>query len=284
MRNSAVFILTRKRPFNQKTFKTLKRQHYTGKTYFLLDDTDPTISDYIHEYGEQNVKIFNRRKVAEYTDSMDNFTPRTGILYPRQYSYELARDLGIDYFLQLDDDYTSFQYRFPSNGKLKGREYSDLDRVFETYYEALDDIQLLTCVAFAQGGDLVGGQIRNPFKRKAMNGIFCKTDRIWEFKGTINEDVNGYTTNQQTGALCMTYLNSMLVQTQTQSACGGMTDIYVDSGTYVKSFYSVIANPAAVKVSVLCDYSANIPRPRFHHNCAQNHYAPKIIPSACLPV
>lgn len=82
----------------------------------------------------------------------------------------------------------------------------------------------------------------------------------------------------------MTYLNSMLVQTQTQSACGGMTDIYVDSGTYVKSFYSVIANPAAVKVSVLCDYSADIPRPRFHHNCAQNHYAPKIIPSACLSV
>lgn len=284
MRNSAVFILTRKRPFKQKTFKTLKRQHYTGKTYFLLDDTDPTISDYIHEYGEQNVKIFNREKVAEYTDSMDNFTPRTGILYPRQYSYELARDLGIDYFLQLDDDYTSFQYRFPSNGKLKGREYPDLDRVFETYYEALDDIQLLTCVAFAQGGDLVGGQIRNPFKRKAMNGIFCKTDRIWKFRGTINEDVNGYITNQQTGSLCMTYLNSMLVQTQTQSASGGMTDIYVDSGTYVKSFYSVIANPAAAKVSVLCDYSANTPRPRFHHNCAQNHYAPKIIPSACLSV
>lgn len=162
------------------------------------------------------------------------------------------------------------------------REYSDLDRVFEAYYEALDDIQLLTCVAFAQGGDLVGGQIRNPFKRKAMNGIFCKTDRIWEFKSTINEDVNGYTTNQQTGALCMTYLNSMLVQTQTQSACGGMTDIYVDSGTYVKSFYSVIANPAAVKISVLCDYNADIPRPRFHHNCVQNHYAPKIIPSSCL--
>ena len=157
MRNSAVFILTRKRPFNQKTFKTLKRQHYTGKTYFLLDDTDPTISDYIHEYLEQNGKLFNRGKVAEYTESMDNFTPRTGILYPRQYSYELARDLGIDYFLQLDDDYTSFQYRFPSNGKLKVSEYPDLDRVFEAYYEALDDIPLLTCVAFAQGGDLVGG-------------------------------------------------------------------------------------------------------------------------------
>lgn len=58
----------------------------------------------------------------------------------------------------------------------------------------------------------------------------------------------------------------------------------VDSGTYVKSFYSVIANPAAANVSVLCDYSANTPRPRFHHNCVQNHYAPKIIPSACLSV
>lgn len=105
------------------------------------------------------MKVADLVPYAIYTDSMDNFTPRTGILYPRQYSYELARDLGIDYFLQLDDDYTSFQYRYPSNGKLKGSEYSDLDRVFETYYEALDDIPLLTCVAFAQGGDLVGGRL-----------------------------------------------------------------------------------------------------------------------------
>lgn len=44
----------------------------------------------------------------------------------------------------------------------------------------------------------------------------------------------------QKGDLFFTYVPCSLNQKQTQSNKGGMSDLYLDSGTYVKSFYSVI--------------------------------------------
>lgn len=48
-----------------------------------------------------------------------------------------------------------------------------------------------------------------------------------------------------------------------------MTDEYLQSGTYVNSFYSVIGCPSACKISVL--------NSRIHHNVNSNYFAPKIL-------
>ena len=42
-----------------------------------------------------------------------------------------------------------------------------------------------------------------------------------------------------------------LNQKQTQKNKGGMTDIYMSQGTYVKSFYTVMMMPSSVKVGVM---------------------------------
>lgn len=54
---------------------------------------------------------------------------------------------------------------------------------------------------------------------------------------------------------------------------GGMTDLYLDSGTYVKSFYSVMYCPSAVKVAVMGGDAEK----RLHHNISWNNCAPKIL-------
>jgi len=48
--------------------------------------------------------------------------------------------------------------------------------------------------------------------------------------------------------------------------------MYLDKGTYVKSFYSVMMNPSAVKV-----YKMATAHPRIHHFISWNNLAPKII-------
>lgn len=57
----------------------------------------------------------------------------------------------------------------------------------------------------------------------------------------------------------------ILEQTDTQKSRGGMTDEYLQSGTYVKSFYSVIGMPSACKVQLL-----NSQNPRLHHFVESN--------------
>lgn len=56
----------------------------------------------------------------------------------------------------------------------------------------------------------------------------------------------------------------------------GMTGIYLDKGTYVKSFYSVIFRPSCVKVAVM-----NTKNKRLHHRVLWNNAVPKILPEEC---
>ena len=63
-----------------------------------------------------------------------------------------------------------------------------------------------------------------------------------------------------------------LDQADTQKGSGGMVEAYINSGTYVKSFYSVMLNPAVVKIKLM---GANYPR--LHHSIAWKNLTPCII-------
>lgn len=49
----------------------------------------------------------------------------------------------------------------------------------------------------------------------------------------------------------MTFTACQIIQIQTQTLKGGMTDAYKESGTYLKSFYSVLSMPSAVKIYMM---------------------------------
>lgn len=102
------------------------------------------------------------------------------------------------------------------------------------YYESIPALS----IAMSQGGDFLGdnGGHASWVKRKAMNSFICSVDRPFSFMGRINEDVNTYTNLGRCGELFMTIGAVQLGQKQTQKNSGGMTELYLDSGTYVKSF------------------------------------------------
>jgi hypothetical protein len=64
-------------------------------------------------------------------------------------------------------------------------------------------------------------------------------------------------------------------QTMTQANSGGMTELYLDVGTYVKSFYSVMYAPSCVKVGELGDPRS--PHYRIHHSINWRVAVPKIM-------
>ena len=105
-----------------------------------------------------------------------------------------------------------------------------------------------------------------------MNSFLVDVDRPFYFMGRINEDVNTYTTLGNRGELLFTICDLSLEQTITQSNKGGMTDIYLDNGTYVKSFYSVISSPQAVKISTM-----GTTHRRIHHKVEWKYCSPKIL-------
>jgi hypothetical protein len=273
----AAFILTHGRPDRVHTLATLERAGYTGKVYIVIDDEDKTADEYRKLYGDK-VLTFSKAAVAETFDEGDNFGDRRAIIYARNANFALAEQVGVRYFIQLDDDYTTVTHTItPDDEYLTSRpRVKNLDAVLEAMVTFLDSVPYVSTIAFSQGGDFVGGPssalTRRSLGRKAMNTFICDTQRPFQFRGRINEDVNTYTEQARTGLVMLTYPRVRIEQKMTQSNAGGMTDLYLASGTYVKSFYTVMYAPSCARIALMGSVN-----PRIHHRIDWNATAPLIL-------
>lgn len=274
----AVLILTHGRADKMLTLRcVLQAGNYTGKWYMVLDNEDDQIDEYVRRFGKEHIVVFDKQAVDDWTDTADNFHEHRAIIYARNQSFYIARELGLKYFLMLDDDFTGLHHKYPCGNRLIAKKCTHLDRIFEDMIQYLESTNALT-VAFCQGGDLISGAKRKSglyFKkviRKAMNSFFCRADRPFQFVGTMNEDVVMYTTLGSRGALVMSITDLAIIPKPTQSMSGGMTEAYMDGGTYLKSFYSVISMPSAVCVEMM-----TTTHKRIHHKINWTCCVPKIL-------
>lgn len=263
----AAMILSHRRAKNVRTYQALRNQGYTGKIYIVVDDEDPELNLYRELYGD-SVLVFSKEQYDGQFDLADNFEGRGSVVWARNACFDLARSVGARYFVELDDDYTSFRV----SSVEKRVDAKDLDAFFEEMVEFLS-IDSVSTIAFAQGGEMFGNYIgRVWLKRKAMNSFFCDIEKQFDFIGRLNDDVNTYLIHGQRGKLFFTLMNAQLEQIQTQSQRGGLTEEYLDRGTYVKSFYSVMLCPSCVRVEALKSQHK-----RLHHRISWNNAVPKII-------
>lgn len=279
-KNFVAFILSHGRADRVVTYDSLKKSGYTGRIVIVLDNEDPSAPEYISRFGSENVVIFDKAAIAE---TFDEGVPgdRRTIVYARNACFDIARKLGYRYFIELDDDYTVFEWRFDNRLRYitKDKAIRNLDAVFDIMLDFFKKIPAKS-IAMAQGGDYLSGgaggegkQLRT--KRKAMNSFICDTERQFTFLGRINEDVNTYTRNTSTGDLFLQIQQVCLLQKQTQSNAGGMTEVYLDSGTYLKSFFTVMYQPSSVKVRTMGNEYVN--QKRLHHRVNWMLTAPKIL-------
>ncbi len=272
----AVFILTHGRPDNVKTINTLNRCGYTGKVFFIVDNEDKSVDQYIANFGSDKVIVFDKKAMADAIDEGNNFDERRTITHARNFCFEAAKQVGVKYFIQLDDDYVAFEYRHANKEgtELMGRCILNIDKIINLYLDFYKSTGFKS-IAFAQGGDFIGGLhggMVGKLKRKSMNSFFCSTDRPFQFVGAMNEDVNTYTTLGSRGVLFGTIPSVSLNQAATQSQSGGITDMYLKYGTYCKSFTTVMMQPSSVTVKMMqTKYT------RLHHSIKWNNTVPCII-------
>lgn len=266
----AVFILTHGRPDNVITYKTLERCGYTGRLYFVVDNEDKTVDKYIANFGVDRVIVFDKKAVADQCDEGNNFDERRTITMARNACFDIAPKLGVTHFVELDDDYKQFKFRFENKLGYEAvvKNMDAICQSFLRFYAASG----ATAIAFSQGGDHIGGFSVTKMKRKAMNSFFCSTERPFRFVGAMNEDVNTYTTLGSRGHLFFTFTSVQLDQKETQQQGGGITEMYLRFGTYCKAFTTVMMMPSSVKVSMM-----NTTNPRIHHLIKWANTVPMII-------
>ena len=70
----------------------------------------------------------------------------------------------------------------------------------------------------------------------------------------------------------LTVCDIALVQKQTQSNKSGMSDVYIDGGTYLKSFYTILFSPSCTKIAMM-----GSSHKRIHHQVDWEACAPMIL-------
>lgn len=248
---------------------------YTGKIYIIIDNEDKYADEYCSRFGKQNVFIFDKKAISKTFDLGDTNNNLKTIVCARNASFEIAKNLGLEYFMQLDDDYNGFCYRYTKTYELKSVPIKSMNQVIEAMINFLE-ITNADTVAMAQGGDYIGGAeskaAKTPVLRKAMNSFLFKTNNPVTFIGRINEDVNTYTINGIRGKLFLTPTSLAVMPAGTQKKKGGMTDVYLETGTYLKSFFTVMMAPSCVTVKLM-----QTTHPRPHHRMKWVNTVPKII-------
>jgi len=277
--NFCCFIASHGRADKVYTHQTLRKHGYTGPIYVVIDNLDTSASQYTEKYGDK-VVIFNKEEMAKRTDMGDNFWKLGSIIHARNACFDIAQKLGHKYFLVLDDDYYEFRYAFGPDFRYSNKSCWSLDAVIGSTLKFYKSVPNLLSIAFAQGGDFIGGEQGSfgqglRLRRKCMNSFFCSTERPYKFIGSVNEDVNTYTNLGSRGGLFFTMNNILLNQKDTQSNSGGMTDLYEDSGTYIKSFYSVLFQPSSVFIKQI-----GTKHKRLHHSISWKNTVPCILSEA----
>ncbi len=268
-----MFILTHGRPHEQLTLQRLQECGYTGDVYLIIDNEDKTADEYFRLYGDKVIQ-FDKAKAGELFDIADTRADRRATVFARNQSFLIAKELGLDYHMQLDDDYTAIFFRLVSENKLRKKDTTSLDQIMEAMIDFLEDTGA-TSFAMSQGGDHIGGiegVVTKPLLRKCMNTWLLRTEPPLEFVGRMNDDVNTYVVNGARGHMFFTTTALQTNVQTTQKVAGGMTEMYLDAGTYMKSMYTVMMQPSSVTVSLM-----GTTHKRLHHRVDWNHTVPKII-------
>jgi hypothetical protein len=271
----AVMLLTHGRADNVKTMRALQEGGYTGKIFIVIDDEDRQADLYKNNFGSK-VRIFCKSEWASKIDDGDNSGDTRAVVYARAACVDIAKQEGLRWIVQLDDDYTAFHYKNDNQNRYCSKKIGRLDEVWSAMLQFAERANV-ACLAMSQEGDHIGGpnssynkSIRT--KRKAMNSMFMRVDQPVSYVGKVNEDATMATLESLRGRLILTLMGLSLAQGVTQQNKGGLTDIYRDQGTYIKSMYSVLYAPACVKVKNMV-----VGEKRLHHIVDYDRCCPKII-------
>lgn len=273
----AIFIMVYGRPEKMWTLNTLRHTGYTGKVYLVADNTDKTLQGYKDKYGN-DLLIFDKKAVAAVCDSGDNSGDLRSTLYAVNIIPHLAKENGIKYFMIMCDDYFAFQFKFDDDFRYRATVIHTrvIDDILSAMLQFFIDNPSISSLAMSQCGDFIGGgnndKVIPTLKRKVMNTFLCSVDRPFKFMGRLNEDVTTYVNLGNKGFLFLTIMDVAITQKESQQEKSGLTDVYLDNGTYIKSFFSVMYNPSCVKVSMM-----GSTHKRIHHSVSWNNAVPKIL-------
>lgn len=275
MKRFAIFILTNGRPNHQYTLEFL-RKSFKGDVFLVCDNEDKTLKEYQRNYGEQ-VIVFDKKEWVSKSDPMDNFQSKNSVLYARNAVFEIAKDMGYDFFVMVDDDVTGLSFRYEKDGKLVGKPVKDFNKVSSVILETMDDTGT-DFFSFGMDKIYIGGLSNGQYRKKIIDKvycfIFCRTEQQHFYKGIMNEDEINNILSMSVGKLAKS-LTAIQINYKPigRDNIGGNAETYNENGyySYVRNFYPIIAFPVL---------QLKLGKNGFTFGCDRAYYTVQVLPES----
>lgn len=248
----AIFIITHGHPDKQITYNTLLSCGYSGKIYFVIDNTDVTIQQYIDNYGKDSIIVFDKNYYinSERFDNGTNTPIYACAIYARRAVEDIAKSMKLTYFAMADDDIKTMVIRYPINNKLKRVPITDMNKIIDAHLELLD-VEPLACIGF--------GGVQNYFSGASVFSALSSTKPIIPYQFFLRktakpvrwscwygeDDVEAYF-NTITGNMWFASLYVMIESMP--NGTGSMATTYATINSYVMSFAELRYFPGLLRV------------------------------------
>lgn len=252
MKDFAVYILSHARANTQATEKSLRKAGYTGEIVFVVDDLDLERPIYEANFGEQ-VSVFDKRAYADRSDSGKNKSGLAAVLYARNAAYDIARERGHRWFVEMDDDFTGFATRIGKGNGTEERDIKTMDAWLGAYLEFFkrSGVALL---GIGTQGDYIGGKssraCKYGVKPTASGVMFCDTENRVRFVSSRNEDMSSDLLAWRGGQIVMSVL-PMYFKTKLGKGAGGMRETYATMSQYEMFMQPILWCPSSMKLKIV---------------------------------
>ena len=251
----AVFILTHGRPHNQLTVKSLQDVGYTGEWYLVLDDQDLTYREYLDEWGEDRIIVFNKARFIQSTDTgLHTPVPKFAVFARNAIEY-IAKELGYQTFMMLDDDITKFRIRLPEGNSLKSYQINgQFDAIIENSVDYVLNCDI-ACMGLGFCNLYIGGvgnfNKENPRQRLCAEAFIRNTAHPISWRLNMVEDMITSIDAAMRGDVWFQFLPIQCeIKMSEGTVEGGNSDVYRQLGMYKISFMPVIAYPSSNAVKL----------------------------------
>ncbi len=271
-----IFIPSYHRADNLKTVNYFAKIGWNPQKIHVFIDSE---ADDFLEYEEMSNKIGFNLHVFPMDEARERFDyvhrpskARRSAGQARNMFYDIAKEIGIDFFMMQDDD--TVGYEIKRFGKYAGM--ASVDDVFNVFEGVKDFMQRRKIGLFgiSQTGDFIGGTNKKLLRNKVMNTTFVDTKYIYRGeRGVQDDDTSQFIGVMNEGLFTGSLGDGLsLKQTQSATASGGLTDLYNECKLLNKSLVCPIQFPSAIYAEKQKKNGG-----RMHHHIKSKHLYPKII-------
>lgn len=242
----AIFIISHERAGRVETYSALRASGYHGTIYVCIDNKDKQFDEYSARFGPELV-MFSKPMQMEDVDTVESEKRESSAVYARNAIEATAIMMHLDAFVILDDDITSFRYRWMQDGVCKSLRITQyIDRILLAYIEYMLSCDIAT-LSFENCMFYIGGisddKIAN--ERWTYQIHIRNTKFPVEWKSIINEDIITEINTATRGYIWWSLPYVVYDAVAMNEKSGGNKDNYDTFSEFKRAMFATVVNPSS---------------------------------------